>query len=187
MSKKVTTIMIVISAVFILLGLAMIIWPETSQLAICYVIGALLLGYGIYRIVTYFVKNVQPAELQFGLAIGIFCAVLGIFLLLRAKTVVAILAVIVGIAVIVDSIFRIQTALNIRRLGGTHWMQLFIVALVVLALGMLLMFNPFTAVTTAIIIAGVTLVVDGILSIWSLIQTRRLTSTVEQPAPSRVK
>lgn len=187
MTKKFSTIMTVVSVVFILLGLAMIIWPETSQLTICYILGALLLGYGLYRIVMYFVKKTVPEPFQFGLAMGIFCSVLGFFLLVRAKTVVAILAVIIGIAVIVDSIFRIQTALDIRKLGGTHWLQLFIVALVVLALGMLLLFNPFAAVTTAVIIAGVTLVVDGCLSIWSVIQTRKLTATVEAPAQSRVK
>ncbi len=186
MTKKYFVSMLVISAIYILVGAMLIIWPEGSRLALCYVLGAAALLYGIYRIVAFFTGSAAALGVQFGMAIGAAFVVLGLFLLFKANAVIEALAVVIGIAVLVDSVLRIQLAFNIKRMGGGDWTPILICALCILALGMLLLFNPFTVVTTATIIAGVALVIDGGLTLWSVLDAHKLVKSVEA-APSRVK
>lgn len=186
MTKKFRNTMIGIAAAYILFGFVLILWPEASRKIVCYVLGAAALLYGIYRIIAYFLKGQLPATMQFGVAIGTAFALAGLFLLLKANTVVAAMAFLIGICVVIDSVLRMQIALDIRRMGGTNWAPVLICALCMLAIGLLLFFNPFTVVTTATIIAGIALVIDGGLTIWSLVKTSQVIKDAAQPA-ARVK
>ena len=85
------------------------------------------------------------------------------FLLFKANTVVAVLAAVIGVAVVIDSILRLQISLNLRRVTGGGWIALFVTAVVTLVFGILLLFNPFTAVKVATIVAGASLLADGSL------------------------
>ena len=87
---------------------------------------------------------------------------------------VAVLAAVIGVAVIIDSILRLQISLNLRRLDGGGWIALFVTAVVTLVFGILLLFNPFTAVKVATIVAGASLLVDGAFTLWGLLKTKRI-------------
>ena len=186
MTKKYRSIMIALAIVYIIAGLILIIWPEASRAVICYVLGAALLIYGVYRIVAYFIKDL-PMQLQFGVAIGAACIVAGLLLMFKAGFVITVFGVIVGLILIADGVFRLQNALDIRRMGGRGFAPLLICALVMLVFGVVLLFNPFTAVITATIIGGVSLLVDGALTLWSVIETSRLVEDSSTSAPPRVK
>ena len=85
--------MLVTSIVYMVLGLVLIIWPDQARQIICYALGAAALLYGAYRIIDYFARREHlEGGVQFGVALGIACVVLGLFLLFKANTVVAVLA-----------------------------------------------------------------------------------------------
>ncbi len=185
MQKNFKTTMIILAILYVILGAVLIIWPETARNAICYTLGALLVLFGVYRIMAYFIVEL-PLQMQFGVAVGIACILAGLLLLFKADAVVAVFGVVIGVTLIVDSILRMQTALDIRRIGGGHWAPVLICAATMLALGILLLFNPFKAVITATIIGGVALVVEGCLTIWSIIEVSKLIQGA-QSVPGRVK
>ena len=170
MSKKTIATLCCIAVLCVLFGLALIIWPEQARQYICYALGALLLAFGAFAVISYFAQKTLLTGTQFTLALGVISALLGVFLLLRSDIIVAAFAMIIGIAVIVDSVARLQIALNLKRAVGTHLTPMLICSLVTLAFGALLLFNPFKAVNAANITAGVALCVDGLLTIWSTIQ-----------------
>jgi uncharacterized membrane protein HdeD (DUF308 family) len=62
-------------------------------------------------------------SVQFGVALGITFVVLGLFLLFKANAVVAVLAAIIGVAIIIDSIMRLQISLNLSRFSGGGWLR----------------------------------------------------------------
>ncbi len=168
-------VMFISSIVYIFLGLLLILWPDQARQIVCYLLGAAALVYGVYRIIDFFARKQQEAGgVQFGVALGIALAVIGLFLLFKADAVVAVLAAIIGVAIIIDSILRLQIALNLRRFSGGGWLPLFITALVTLIFGILLLFNPFDAVRVATIIAGIALIIDGAFTLWSLLQTKKV-------------
>lgn len=181
MSKKLKGVMLAIAILYLVLGLLLILWPEAARAVICYVLGAALVVYGVYRIVAYFVRTL-PLQLQFGVAIGIASLLAGLLLLFKANFVVTVFGVVIGLLLIADGVFRLQNALDIRRMGGRYFLPLMLGALFVLVLGVVLLFNPFTAVITATIIGGVSLVIDGVLTLWSVVEASRLTAPASQPA-----
>ncbi len=178
MKKPLQKTLLVTSAVYIVIGLLLIIWPDVARQIVIYAIGAAALLYGGYRIVDFFMRKEHlSGTVQIGVALGIACVLLGLFLVVKANTVVALLAAIIGVAVIVDSVLRLQIALNFRHAGLKNWLVLLITSLVTLAFGILLLFNPFTAVKVATVIAGISLLVDGAFTLWGVLQADRDTPT----------
>ncbi len=173
MTKSFQKAMLIASIVYLVIGLILIIWPDAARQVIIYAIGAAALLYGGFRIVDFFVRKEHLSGMvQFGVALGIACVLLGLFLIFKVNLVVALLAAVIGVAVIVDSVLRLQIALNLRHVGARNWLVLFITALVTLGFGILLLFNPFTAVKVATIIAGVILLIDGGFTLWGVLQAQ---------------
>lgn len=185
MSKKTIFTLCGAAVLCILFGLALIIWPEQARQAICLVLGALLTLIGAILIIAYFTRQAMLTGTQFSLAFGVISAMLGLFLLLRSDLVITALAMIIGVAVIIGSVARLQIALNLKRAAGVHFLPMLICSLVTLLFGGLLLFNPFKAVNVANIIAGVALLIDGLLTLWSTIQYAVLRKKAEN-TPSRV-
>ena len=173
MTKSFQKAMIISSVVFLVIGLVLVIWPDAARQIIIYAIGAAALLYGGFRIVDFFVRKEHLANsVQLGVALGIACLLLGLFLIFKADLVVSLLASLIGVAVIIDSVLRLQISLNLRYFGSAYWVILLVTALVTLGLGILLLFNPFTAVRVATIIAGVLLLLDGGFTLWSVLQSQ---------------
>lgn len=172
MTKPFQKALIITAIVYIVVGLLLVIWPDQARQIIIYALGAATLLYGVYRIVDYFIQKEHLEGVQIGVALGIACIVTGLFLLIKANIVVAILAAVIGIAIITDSILRLQIALNLRSFGGKNWIVLGITALVMLVFGILLLFNPFSAIRAAMIVGGASLIADGGFTLWGVLQSR---------------
>ncbi len=171
MSKPFQKALLITSVVYLIIGLILIIWPDAARQILIYAIGAAALLYGGYRIVDFFVRKEHlSGTVQLGVALGIGCLLLGLFLMLKVDLVVSLLAGIIGVAVVIDSVLRLQIALNLRHFGAQNWQLLLITALVTLGFGILLLFNPFTVVKVATIIAGVLLLIDGGFTLWGVLQ-----------------
>lgn len=171
MTKPFQKALIILAIVYIIVGLFLIIWPDQAKQIIIYAIGAAALIYGGYRIFDYFARKEAMVGVQIGVALGIACIMLGLFLLIKANVVVALLAAVIGVAVIVDSVLRLQIALNLRLTGGSSWIVLSITAVITLVFGILLLFNPFSAIRVATIIGGASLLADGVFTLWGLLQS----------------
>ena len=173
MTKPFQKAMLITSIVYLIVGLVLIIWPDAARQIIIYAIGAAALVYGGYRIIDFFVRKEHlSGTIQLGVALGIGCLLVGLFLIFKVDLIVTLLAAVIGVAVIIDSVLRLQIALNLRHVGGQYWLVLLITALVTLGFGILLLFNPFTAVKVATIIAGVLLLIDGGFTLWGLLQVK---------------
>lgn len=174
MTKPFQKAMLITSIVYLVVGLVLIIWPDAARQIVIYAIGAAALAYGGYRIVDFFVRKEHlSGTVQLGVALGIGCLLVGLFLIFKVDLILTLLAAVIGVAVIIDSVLRLQIALNLRHAGGRYWLVLLITALVTLGFGILLLFNPFTAVKVATIVAGVLLLIDGGFTLWGLLQVKR--------------
>lgn len=174
MSKSIRNALFAVSAIYMLLGLALVIWPMESRKIICYILGGVLLAFGLFRVAGYFFRKDTAQGMRFDVAIGIFNVLIGLFLLCKAETVLAVLGIIVGVAILSDSILKLQMALDIRRMGGARWLALLISALVMLAVGAFLVFNPITGVAAATVATGVSLIIDGAANFWSVMESNRI-------------
>ena len=171
MTKPVQKALILSAIVYIVVGLLLVIWPDQARKIVIYAIGVAALFYGGYRIVDFFSRKEHLSGVQIGVALGIGCIMLGLFLLFKANVVVELLATVIGVAVIIDSVLRLQIALNLRLIGEKGWIALIATAFLTLVFGILLLFNPFTAIRVATVIGGASLLADGVFTLWGALQS----------------
>ena len=141
--KKFKTATIVMSILYILLGIILIVRPEFSALTICRLFGTIMLIPGIIRIVGFFRRDVYGNLLDFDLVYGLIFIAFGGFMLIAPKVIITALPIILGIVIIVDSIIRLQFAFNLKRLLHKKWQIHLYLALITAVLGILLVFKPF--------------------------------------------
>lgn len=165
-----------------LLGLALLLWPEASLRLVCYLFGAVILVKGLLSIWGYVRAEERFFFDYFGLVFGIAASALGVFLLLQPDTVVSVLPILVGIYVIVDAVVRLQSAFELRAMGYGRWWGFLILAGLSVALGVLMVVNPFETVQLLVMAIGVILLVEGALSLISAVYAAVLLRGLERTA-----
>ena len=88
--KRIKWSYVVLSAMFLLLGIFLVANPETSLIMICRILGAAMAVFGVMKIVLYFIREVEGVAIRFDFAIGLFCVVLGALMLWRAPALTAV-------------------------------------------------------------------------------------------------
>ena len=106
--KRIKWSYVVLSAMFLLLGIYLVVNPETSLVMICRILGAAMAVFGVMKIVLYFIREVEGVAIRFDFAVGLFCIILGTLMLWRAPALTDILSVMIGLLVLVDSVFKLQ-------------------------------------------------------------------------------
>ena len=178
MSKTMRNLLIGISAVLCLLGVVLILWPLTYRQIVVYFCGAVLAVFGVIRVILYFAKSGQPG-FRFSLSGGILAIIAAVLFFVRADTIVGLFGLVVAISIIIESIVRLQLAIDIKRLGGS-WLFGLVSSLVMLAAGIFLIFDPIASAAVATIVSGVALIVEGVSNIVVVIRASRiLKNTIE--------
>lgn len=162
---------VLISVAMIALGAILILWPEISALAVCNIIGAILAVFGIIKLVGYFSRDMYRLAFQFDLALGIFSVLVGLLMLVHPTSVVMLVPVIIGVFVILDGTFKLQTAYDAKRFGMGGWWGILLLAIVTCLGGLFLVINPFQGANALMILLGITLAVDGIQNLCVAVYT----------------
>ena len=165
---------IFISALYVVLGIVLLAWPTLSVQMICYGFTVAMIVIGFSYGIMYFTKDNLEGFQQMDLVIGIICLAFGIFIFLNPTFFISVLPFAIGIILLLGAIFKIQSAFNMKKLRLKKWYLILICALVVGALGAVLLWNPFQEEKYMILYIGIFLILDGLTNLISLIciQTR---------------
>ena len=136
--KRIKALYITISILSLLVGIALVIWPGASVITICYVVGSAAILVGAVRLAGYFSKDSYNLNFQFDFAMGLVFLILGTVLIFHPGDTVAVLHFSVGILVLVDSVFKLQTALDAKHFGLKKWWVMLLCALLCAGLGLVL-------------------------------------------------
>lgn len=153
------------SLAFLVLGVLLLVMPQTSLLWICYAFGAVVLVTGIVCLIQYARVRGSGFAAPFLLVGGVITAALGLFTLAQPQTVASFLPVVFGLFILVEGCSRIGAALDLARRKAAKWWVLLLLSLLSIALGLLLLFDPFEAAVSAVMLCGVLLIVEGALSL----------------------
>lgn len=153
------------SLTFLVLGVLLLVMPQTSLLWICYAFGAVVLVTGIVCLIQYARVRGSGFAAPFLLVGGVITAALGLFTLAQPQTVASFLPVVFGLFILVEGCSRIGAALDLARRKADKWWVLLLLSLLSIALGLLLLFDPFEAAVSAVMLCGVLLIVEGALSL----------------------
>lgn len=178
-AKKWKWIFIGIACAMMLLGLCLVIWPQISATVLCYLFGALILVTGVIRIVCYIRRGISAFFHYYELPLGLLDILLAVFFFSRSRYVVLILPVAIGIMILVDSIFELQMAIDLKRLGLGRWWSMLALSILSILFSFLLILEPFDGSVTLMIFIGLSLIVDGIQSLCSVIYASRYIKRVK--------
>ena len=117
MGKKRKWNLIMMSVLYLALGIFLLMVPGTALNVVCYALGGVVLLGAVIQLVRYFLVERGIFQSQLTLISGLVCLALGGFLILRSDIVVRILPIVFGLFVIFDSLGRVQNALELRRCG----------------------------------------------------------------------
>ena len=154
-----------ISAVTMAAGLVLLIWPKFSMEVLCYLVGAMLIISGVFRLVGYFSRDLYRLAFQFDLAFGILSVAVGLLMVCHPDGVISLLHFAIGILAMTDGLFKLQTALDARRFGLAKWRLIGFAAVGTGVFGLLLVINPFTGAVRLLRFIGITLLLEGFLNL----------------------
>ena len=93
--KRAKSAYIAVSVIMVILGAVLMLNPGLSMLTLCYLIGGLMVIFGLTRLVGYFSKDLVRLAFQCDLALGIFCMLAGIVILVHPNNIMKLLPVII--------------------------------------------------------------------------------------------
>ncbi len=150
----------------IIVGLVLVIWPGTSTQVVCKVLGAVLLIYGAMQILMYILAKERSLYSQGMLLLGVIFAVVGAWILLKPEMIIAAVPVIMGIIIVMHGLHNAAQAIKLKSLNYEKWWLALLLGILTMALGGVLIYNPFKVVDTVVRVIGIFLVYDGISDIW---------------------
>ena len=167
--KSVKWNLILAALAYVVLGVVLLAWPDTTGNVLCTLLGILLLGYGIFQIIGFFTRGDEGWGSGAVYLLAGLCAVaLGVFALSSPEKVLAILPVALGAVVVVDSCISLKRAFQLKELGMERWWIMALLAVVTLVFGLVVMFNPFKSALVVIRIVGGVLIYQGVSDLVSV-------------------
>ena len=167
------------SVFYILFGLCLALMPVETVNVLCKVVfGLVLIGAGVYHILIFVLEKDNSTILD--LFSGVIVLVIGIFLFMNPTVVVKLLTLMLGAFILVDSIWSLKGSLKLKKRGAGSWKFLLLGNIIIIALGISLVVNPFTMVKYTVIFAGWIFLCNGVIDMIYLILLRKGLKEIKQ-------
>lgn len=166
MFKEMKWSMLLSAALYVVLGLVLVIFPATTARTICYMIAGIAIVVGLVNLVVYFTRNITRNYYRNDFVTGLLMVVLGIFVIYKADLVIALVPFIIGLCIIVSGLFKLQGALDVQRMGGNSVVILGL-SIVNVVIGILMVINPFESALLLYRLLGVGLLFSGLTDLAS--------------------
>ena len=154
---------IIFSIVLILIGLFLLINPETTLHAISYVIGIGLIVWGLVPTLQALSNKENESYMQIGLILGVFAILFGIFVVLTPNFIGSIIPFVLGIWMIINGIIKLSYSVTLNK--NSNATNAIIISLVITVCGLILVFNPFGGAKFMTQILGISLIVYSVLDL----------------------
>ena len=138
MGKKLKWNLVLMSILYLGLGIFLLLVPGTALNIVCYALGGVVLACAAVQLIRYFAVERGVFQSQLTLISGLVCLGLGAFLIIRSDIVMRILPIVFGLFVIFDSLGRIQNALELRRCAYPSWKGFLLLAVLSIVLGVIM-------------------------------------------------
>ncbi len=171
MLKKLNQIMneaILISIIFLVLGIIFLIFPNISIHVIAYLIAIILIGSGIYLIFLeiYTKSFFLPVDTLFN---GILSTIFGIIILIYPDIFKIMIPIILGTYFILDSIFKLKLVVLLRRIDNNHWIITLLSTILSTICGIILILNPTDGSIALALFTGICLIIYSLTGIIDMI------------------
>lgn len=154
--------MMVASLIYVVLGLILTINPMGFKSLVCFIIAGILVIMGVIRIVRFLIAKNQSSVYQNDLVVGIILLILGAVFGALINVLVSVIIMILGISVSISGLTKLQSSLEIKRMGENNWVTFLVIAIINIALGLWLTFSPLKATGAMLRLVGLCILISGL-------------------------
>ncbi|MGN1298849.1 MAG: DUF308 domain-containing protein [Candidatus Scatovivens sp.] len=133
---------IIISIILAIIGIVLIAKPENTLNAIAVTLGSIVIIYGLYKILKFFIKKESFEEEIYGngLVTGIMIIIFGLILFMYIGIIESLLRITIGIWMVYNGLIKIFESKVFKDLNSTLWLCLVISSIVSIVLGLYITF-----------------------------------------------
>ena len=152
----------------LVMGLVLVLFPDTGAELFCRVAGAFLCLWGIMRALTYFFGTHEVLT-SYALVQGVALLAYGIYFLLKPERVAESFHAALSILLLIDAVLDVQLAVDFGKLKLRGWWFELAGAVIVGGLGVVAFINPFPTDRVWMIFTGSCLMAGGIWDFVSIL------------------
>lgn len=175
--KEARVIHVVASTLLLLAGVLFIAWSDLGDWKARLVLGGVFAVMGIARVLGYFANDLYRLAFQYDLALGVFCVIFAVLIVIRPDNIRNVIPYAVGMYVLLDGLLKMQTAFDARSFGMKHWFGLLISSAVLSLFGVLSLVG--STMWDPQLLMGIALVLDGGENVWNTMGTVRIRAKKE--------
>ena len=161
--KKMSIVSIIFSIIFIAIGIFVLLKPETAINIICYVLGVLLILWGVVSMIQFFSDKTSESYLSISFIFGAFMFIFGLIILIKPEIIASIIPLLLGIWMLINGVTKLSYSLTINKLSNAT--VSIVGSIFIIILGVLLIFNPFAGAKSLVQIIGISFIVYSVIDL----------------------
>ena len=156
-----------VSIAYIIVGLIMLLNPSFISDAVNYVIGILVIIYGLIYSITLYQKRDMEVYGKFDFLAGVICVSFGLFLILNPDTLGSLIPFCIGVILLMDAIRFIINSIRLKKLEYKSWIINLVVGFIFLAFSIFIIVKAKDISLLLIRFIGAFLIVDALLDLFT--------------------
>ena len=160
----------------ILLGLALLIWPADALKYVVMLIGIVFLAIGI---IAFIISSRNREEHQRSPLSGIGSVILGLLLVCLPSTFATVFMFLLGFILVVAAVGQFVTLAAARQFGRIAPVS-FLFPVLILIVGIVILFDPFSSAESVFILFGITAVFYGVTDLLNQYSIRKMRKASEE-------
>ena len=172
--------LVILSFLFIALGIILILWPNEVMRTSCYMLAAMLIIVGVISLINYLRKVISAILYRYDLVVGLSAVLGGILVIIKVDQLLSLIPVVLGFLVTISGILKMQNSVDMLRLGQGTWYVAFCMAILNIIFGIVLLIDPFSR-ELLVYLLGAALIFSGITDLYVTISiSHRLADLVQE-------
>lgn len=147
---------------YLVLGIIMVIFPQSIKDFFGIALGISLTVYGIFNIISFF--RDRDGGLYLELIVGVLATAFGIFSFISPLMVANMMMIVIGVIIVIESLMDIKHSFALKSLGARHWWIYTALSVAVIILGLCTIFFPDFFGSALIMLLGIILIYEGVSS-----------------------
>lgn len=182
--KKMSITSIIFSLIFIFTGIFLLLKPETAINIVCYVLGVILVLWGVVSIIQFFSDKNSTNYLSISFIFGAFVFIFGIIILIKPSIIASIVPLLLGVWMVINGVTKLSYSLSLYKTNKN--ILSVIGSILIIVFGVTLIFNPFEGAKGLTQIIGIALIVYSVLDLAESISIAFSLKSKEDPSEGKI-
>ena len=178
--NKIRTFAYSTTILYLLVGLLMLLNPSFVANAFNYIIGILIMIYGLMYIINLYNDRDKMMFNKFNFLAGLVCIVFGLYLILNPTLLQSLIPFCCGVILFMDSVYQLRNGFKLKNYQYKYWYINIIVGLIyILAGGLIIVYSKQVNELIIRIIGGI-FIFDAIMDLYTFLTVRKFVRDVKK-------